>query len=124
LENKRASIPPKFNALPFLWTTKNWRILWYTKNEFNDAKKNPIIIHYASKKPRSNLCYHPLEYLYHGYRQEAGLKPIVKQRKSFKCLIKKYYSRLWLILISNLPRKTFKIFIYKPLRLFQSFRRK
>lgn len=124
LENKWASIPPKFNALPFLRTTKNRKILWYTKQEFIDAKNNPTIIHYASKKPRSNTCYHPLEYYYHKYREEAGLNPIVKQKKSVKDIIEKYYSRFWLILMSNLPEKIFKIFVYKPLRFFQNLRRK
>lgn len=118
LENKRASLPPRFNALPFLWTTNKRNVLWYAKDEFLDAKNNSVIIHYASKKPWNNTCYHPLEYLYHQYRKEAWFSPIIKKRKKIKDYLEKYYSKFWLILISNLPRKIFRIIVYKPLRLF------
>lgn len=114
LENNRLSLHPKFNALPFLWTTNNWKILWYTKSEFYEAKKNPIIVHYASKKPWNNTCSHPLEYLYHQYRKEIWLKPIIKKKHTFKSLFEKYYSLFWLFLLSNLPHKLFRILVYKP----------
>lgn len=118
-ENTRKSIHPKFNALPFLRTTNNWKILWYTKSEFYEAKKRPIIIHFASKKPWNNTCSHPLEYLYHQYRKEVWLRPIIKNKYTVKSLLEKYYSKFWLILISNLPKKIFRLLVYKPLRFFQ-----
>ena len=118
LENKWTSLHPKFNALPFLRTTNNWKILWYTKSEFHEAKKHPVIVHYASKKPWNNTCSHPLEYLYHQYRKEIWLKAIVKKKHNIKSLFEKYYSLVWQILISNIPNKIFKILIYKLHRWF------
>ena len=114
LENNRFSLHPKFNALPFLRTTNNWKNLWYTKSEFYEAKKNPVIVHYASKKPWNNTCSHPLEYLYHQYRKEIWLKPIIKKKHTFKSLFEKYYSLFWLFLLSNLPHKLFRNLVYKP----------
>lgn len=117
LENKRKLLPPKYNALPFLRTTKYGRnILWYSKKEFYEAKNNPVIVHYASKKPWNNTCYHPLEFLYHKYRLEAWFWLYKKPKVTIKSLFEKYYSRFGLILISNLPRSLFRIFVYKPLR--------
>ena len=113
-ENKWISLPPKYNALPFLRTTRSWKYLWYTKEEFYEAKNNPIIIHYASKKPRSNICYHPLKYLYNQYRQECWLSNLELKRPSAKQLFEKYYSWFWLILLSNLPNWLFKYLVYKP----------
>ena len=118
LENKWLSLHPKFNALPFLRTTHNWKILWYTKEEFNEAKKKPIIIHYASKKPRNNTCSHPLEYLYHQYREEIWLEPILKKKHTIKSLFEKYYSQFWLFLLSNMPHKLFRILVYRPHKWF------
>ncbi len=118
LENKRNSLHPKFNALPFLRTTKNWKILWYSKKEFDEAKNNPIVIHYASKKPWNNTCSHPLEYLYHQYRKEIWLKPIIKKKHTFKSLFEKYFSWFWQVLISNIPNKIFRVLIYKPHKWF------
>mgnify|MGYP003770710183 CR=1 FL=1 len=113
-ENKWISLPPKFNALPFLRTTKSWKYLWYTKEEFYEAKNNPIIIHYASKKPWSNICYHPLKNLYNKYRKECWLAPIKFKKPNIKLLIEKYYSWFWLILLSNLPNRLFRYLVYKP----------
>lgn len=118
LENKRLLLHPKYNALPFLRTTRNWKILWYTKSEFYKAKKTPVIIHYASKKPRSNTCSHPLEYLYHQYRKEIWLPAIIKSKNTLKSLFEKYFSRFWQVIISNIPNKIFRILIYKPHRFF------
>ena len=118
LENKWKSLQPKFNALPFLRTTNNYKILWYTKKEFYEAKNYPVIIHYASKKPWNNTCSHPLEYLYHQYREEIGLEPIVKKRHTIKSLFEKYYSWFWQVLISNIPSKIFKVLIYRPHKWF------
>lgn len=118
LENKRLLLHPKFNALPFLRTTKNRKILKYSKKEFKEAKKNPVIVHYASKKPWNNTCFHPLEYLYHQYREEIWLPPIVKKKVTLKSLFEKYFSLFWLILISNLPNCIFRYIVYKPYKRF------
>ena len=117
LLNERESIHPKYNALPFLRATKHWKHLWYTDEEFIEAKNNPIIIHFAGEKPWKQNCFHPLAYLYHNYREEVWLEPInFSEKIKFKDYLKQKISQITLFLQANLPNKIYRYLIYKPYR--------
>lgn len=117
LNNKRDSLSPKYNALPFLRATKTWKYLWYTNEEFKEAKDNPVIIHFAWEKPRNQNCFHPLASLYHKYRAECWLPPIIHWKgMSFTVFLKQTLSRTTLFLQANISNKIYRYLVYKPYR--------
>ena len=116
LNNEWTPIHPKYNALPFLWVTNTWKNFWYPKDEFKEAKDNPIIIHFAWEKPWKKTCFHPKAYLYHQYRKECWLPPIKLESLTIKDKLKQFVSKLTLVLQANIPNWIYRYFIYKPYR--------
>ena len=119
------SLHPKYNALPFLRATKKGNVLKYSDNEFKDAKKFPVIVHFAGEKPRKKNCFHPLSYLYHQYRSEVWLPPVnLDWPLKWTAFLKQLLSKFTLYLQANLPNRIYRRLIYKPYGLLRFLSKK
>lgn len=110
-------LPPKFNALPFIFLTNNYKNLWYKKDEFFEAKNNPVVIHYAWAKPWRYFCDHPLRSKYREYRNEtlfADFKCTPIDTFSFKWLLNYIINKIYIFLICNLREKQYYFFVFLP----------
>jgi lipopolysaccharide biosynthesis glycosyltransferase len=112
LYNKRLVLPLKYNALDRVFIGPRNRL--FSQKERSEARKNPVIIHYACAKPRKKRCFHPQRTKYHEYRKLAGLPPIVFQ-KSFelKLLIKNLINAFGSFCLNAIPRKLY-VQLIKP----------
>lgn len=67
LQGKRYHLHPKLNCLNINF---NYKESQYQKKEYYEAKRHPVIIHYAGSQHRPRgwrLCVHPKWYLYYYY---------------------------------------------------------
>ncbi len=113
LYDKRIKLPPKFNALPFIFFSRNYRVLWYSKEEFKEARNNPVIIHFAGEKPWNKYCWHPMKYKYFEYKKQTAFKDINLQVKKQSFLNHLVYNII-IFLLANIPEKIYNlIYIFK-----------
>jgi lipopolysaccharide biosynthesis glycosyltransferase len=85
--------PPKYNR-NYLVEPDVARAIW-GKEEFDEAKKNPAIIHYIGPiKPWNYLSYHPKTKLWRKYLKMTPFKDYKPQNKSFANFFKKYYLKI------------------------------
>lgn len=64
---------------------------YYSKEEYEEARKNPVLIHFTSSfllvnRPWFNKCNHPLKSIFHKYAEEVGFEFWHTHRKSSKVL--------------------------------------
>lgn len=110
--DKRLVLPLKYNATALAFQPINWN---FPKDEYYEAKHNPIVIHYACAKPRNKWCFHPKRRLYHKYRKLAWLHD-VQYPKWFDSprLRKSIFEVIWNFLIAALPSYIYYHIIRKP----------
>jgi len=114
--DKKLVIPLKYNALDwvFMW----FRNKLFTKEEYNGARKNPVVIHYAWSKPWKKYCTHPLRNKYHEFRKLAWLDDVVYQEwLQIKLLKKNLVWLLWIYLLNTIPRNLYYYIVFKPKQL-------
>jgi lipopolysaccharide biosynthesis glycosyltransferase len=115
LYDQKLVLPLKYNVL-------QWVFLWpfnkaFTKKEYEEARTNPVIIHYASSKPWNKYSFHPRKGLYHQYRKLVWLDTITFSKKlEIRHLI---MNGIWFLggyLINMLPKKLHYFLIFKPMQ--------
>jgi len=125
--DKYTEISPKFNAIQFLFYSKNYQNLWYDKQDFLEAKTKPIIIHYTWQKPWTYFCNHPLKNTYRKYRNETLFaektnKPI--DGFNFYWLKIHITNTVFVFLICNINQKRYYYLFFLPFQKIKSFYRK
>lgn len=111
--NKRMIIPLRYNALDRVFVWPKNRL--FTQQEYDDARNNPVVIHYAWSKPWKRYCTHPLREKYHKYRNLAWLKPIqFNNAVELKLLLKNASRLLWIYLLNIIPRRYYYFLVFKP----------
>lgn len=116
LWDKRLVLELKYDALDwvFIWN-KNKQ---FTNKEINQARNNPVVIHYAWSKPWKKYCTHPLKNKYHEYRKLANLEKITySKRFEFNLFLKNFIWLVWIYLINIIPRKYYYYIIFKPKKI-------
>lgn len=113
LWNHRKELSPRYNAGDLLFSGYN--VWWYNSIDFKGSRKNPVVIHYAWNKPWKKYCTHPLAYKYHKYRKLSWLKPIIFDKNfDFKLWFKNKKWKLWVFLLTHIPRKYYYYMVFKP----------
>ena len=83
---KKLSIPIKYNLTHgFLWTTPRWDY-WKYEKEFQEALKDPVIIHFTGKKPwyKHNRFLHPYRSSFFKYQEQTVWKGYTENVSSIK----------------------------------------
>lgn len=110
--NKRLILPLKYNATALAFQPINWN---FPKNEYHEAKHNPVVIHYACAKPRNKRCFHSKRKLYHKYRKLAWLHEIKYPKWfDFHRLRKSIIEVIWNFLIAAIPSNIYYHLVWKP----------
>jgi lipopolysaccharide biosynthesis glycosyltransferase len=112
-------LAPKYNALPALFAGSSASNLWYNKSEYIDAKKHPIVIHFAGEKPWKYFCSHPMKNKYVFYRKQikSDNSDYIKNWFSIVWLVNHYMYSLQTWLMANLDTKQYRKYIYIPKKI-------
>lgn len=70
-DGKKAILHPKFNYLNTWWRNFYYEYIGKTEEEYIEAGKNPVIIHYTGLKPCFKGCMHPLKELWWKYAEQS-----------------------------------------------------
>lgn len=117
--DRKYILPLKYNATPLAFQPINWN---FSKDEYHEAKRNPVIIHYACAKPRNKRCFHPKRKLYHKYRNLAWLSYINYPKWfDFPRLRKSILEVIWNFLIAAIPSNIYYHLVWKPKMFLSKF---
>lgn len=96
--NKIYTLPIKYNTVtPTLFLSykkmlTKWGQPFYSKTEYNNAKKKPVIIHYTNFRPWKKWCLHPLKKYYRQYLKMTPYKDIPLEDDGFFNTFGKFFA--------------------------------
>lgn len=96
LRDKILTLPTRYNVtfptfvLPYKEIIKRWGSPLYSKEEYENAKKNPAIIHYTNYRPWKKWCLHPKKKYYRKYLAMTPYKDVPLENEGLFNIFKKY----------------------------------
>jgi hypothetical protein len=68
---------------------KRWGEPFYSKREFVQGKRHPLIVHYAVFRPWKRWCLHPMKRYYRRYLKKTPYKDVPLEAQPLMPIVRK-----------------------------------
>ena len=95
---KKVHVPMKYNVQPsflYLYKYMSFSIYQY-KEELDEARKNPVVLHFAGCRPWEKGCNHPYKEEFFKYQSKTKWKdtPLIKVNRSCSYYVKEFSRKI------------------------------